>query len=167
MSADGTLHTDRVTMLGFWRGTGARLRVGLNNPPSENGYAFFTRAYGPTTPPADSASELVFQQFPTTAPNKDLAMKFLAEISKPQYQAEFTKYITYGPTNKKAYELGTIEAGYAKRLPSHPDNAARQLAGSSRSSPRSSAKWLRVPAEITMNGPCKSFNALDASTSRT
>ena len=54
-------------------------------------------------------------------------MKFLAEISKPQYQAEFTKYITYGPTNKKAYDLGTIEAAYAKRLPSHPDNAAKQL----------------------------------------
>ena len=61
------------------------------------------------------------------APNKDLAMKFLAEISKPQYQADFTKYITYGPTNKKAYELGTIEAAYAKQLPSHPDNAAKQL----------------------------------------
>jgi putative spermidine/putrescine transport system substrate-binding protein len=61
------------------------------------------------------------------APNKDLAMKFLAEISKPQYQAEFTKYITYGPTNKKAYDLGTIEAAYAKRLPSHPDNAGKQL----------------------------------------
>ncbi|BBK41999.1 ABC transporter substrate-binding protein [Allostella vacuolata] len=61
------------------------------------------------------------------APNKDRAMKFLAEISKPQYQAEFTKYITYGPTNKKAYDLGTIDAEYAKKLPSHPDNAARQL----------------------------------------
>lgn len=61
------------------------------------------------------------------APNKDLAMKFLAEISKPQYQAEFTKYITYGPTNKKAYDLGTIEAAYAKKLPSHPDNVAKQL----------------------------------------
>jgi putative spermidine/putrescine transport system substrate-binding protein len=61
------------------------------------------------------------------APNKDLAMKFLAEISKPQYQAEFTKYITYGPTNKKAYDLGTIEASYAKQLPSYPDNAAKQL----------------------------------------
>jgi len=81
MSADGTLHTDRVTMLGFWRGTGARLRVGLNNPPSENGYAFFTRAYGPTTPPADSASELVFQQFPTTAPNKDLAAVVTSAVS--------------------------------------------------------------------------------------
>ncbi len=61
------------------------------------------------------------------APNKDLAMKFLAEISKPQYQAEFTKYITYGPTNKKAYEIGAIEPAYAKTLPSFPDNAAKQL----------------------------------------
>jgi putative spermidine/putrescine transport system substrate-binding protein len=61
------------------------------------------------------------------APNKDLAMKFLAEISKPQYQAEFTKYITYGPTNKKAYEIGTIDAAYAKTLPSYPENAAKQL----------------------------------------
>lgn len=65
---------------------------------------------------------------PKGAPNKDLAMKFLAEISKPQYQAEFTKYITYGPTNKKAYDLGTIEASYAKALPSHPDNASKQIA---------------------------------------
>jgi putative spermidine/putrescine transport system substrate-binding protein len=64
---------------------------------------------------------------PKGAPNKDLAMKFLAEISKPQYQAEFTKYITYGPTNKKAYELGTIDAAYAKKLPSYPENAANQL----------------------------------------
>jgi putative spermidine/putrescine transport system substrate-binding protein len=61
------------------------------------------------------------------APHKDLAMKFLAEIMKPQYQAEFTKYITYGPTNKKAYDLGTIDADYAKRLPSYPDNVAKQL----------------------------------------
>jgi putative spermidine/putrescine transport system substrate-binding protein len=64
---------------------------------------------------------------PKGAPNRDLAMKFLAEISKPQYQAEFTKYITYGPTNKKAYEIGAIDAAYAKLLPSHPDNAAKQL----------------------------------------
>lgn len=61
------------------------------------------------------------------APNKDLAMKFLAEIVKPQYQADFTQYITYGPTNIKAYELGLIDEEYAKQLPSHPDNAAKQL----------------------------------------
>jgi len=64
---------------------------------------------------------------PKGAPNRELAMKFLAEISKPQYQAEFTKYITYGPTNKKAYDIGTISPAYAKTLPSYPDNAAKQL----------------------------------------
>jgi putative spermidine/putrescine transport system substrate-binding protein len=64
---------------------------------------------------------------PKGAPNKALAMKFLAEISKPQYQAELTKYITYGPTNQKAYDLGTIDAAYAKRLPSYPANAEKQL----------------------------------------
>jgi len=63
---------------------------------------------------------------PKGAPNKALAMKFLNEISKPQYQAEFTKYITYGPTNKKAYDGGAIDAAYSKKLPSHPDNAAKQ-----------------------------------------
>ena len=64
---------------------------------------------------------------PKGAPHKDLAMKFLNEISKPQYQAEFTKYITYGPTNKKAYEIGKIDAAYAKKLPSYPGNVALQL----------------------------------------
>lgn len=64
---------------------------------------------------------------PKGAPHKDLAMKFLNEIVKPQYQADFTKFITYGPTNKKAYEIGAIDAAYAKTLPSHPDNVAKQL----------------------------------------
>src|SRR5215470_15533174 len=59
------------------------------------------------------------------APHKEAAMKFLAEISKPQYQAELTKYITYGPTDKRAYEVGTIDAAYAKQLPSYPENAAK------------------------------------------
>ncbi|MGI9306745.1 MAG: polyamine ABC transporter substrate-binding protein [Gammaproteobacteria bacterium] len=64
---------------------------------------------------------------PKGAPNKDLAMKMLAEITKPEYQAEFVKYITYGPTNKKAYDLGTIDAALSEKLPSHPDNVAKQL----------------------------------------
>lgn len=64
---------------------------------------------------------------PKGTPNKAAAMKFLNEISKPAYQAEFTKYITYGPTNKKAYEGGAISETYAKTLPSYPANAAKQL----------------------------------------
>lgn len=64
---------------------------------------------------------------PKGAPNKDVAMEFLAEISKAEYQANLPKYITYGPTNKAAYDLGIIDEATAKALPSHPDNAAKQL----------------------------------------
>jgi len=64
---------------------------------------------------------------PKGAPNKDLAMKFLAEISKPEYQANLPEYITYGPTNEAAYDLGVIDDSLARALPSHPDNVAQQL----------------------------------------
>lgn len=64
---------------------------------------------------------------PKGAPNRDVAMQFLAEISKPEYQANLPLYITYGPTNRAAYALGTIDETVAKALPSHPDNAAMQL----------------------------------------
>ncbi len=64
---------------------------------------------------------------PKGAPNKDLAMKFLAEVSKPEIQANLPKHITYGPTNKKAYEIGKIDDKMARMMPSHPDNAAMQL----------------------------------------
>lgn len=64
---------------------------------------------------------------PKGAPNKDLAMEFLNEISKPEYQENLPKYITYGPTNAKAYETGAISDEMAAILPSSPANAALQL----------------------------------------
>jgi putative spermidine/putrescine transport system substrate-binding protein len=64
---------------------------------------------------------------PKGAPNKDLAMQFLAEISKPEYQANLPKYITYGPTNNLVFEQGLIDEAAATELPSHPKNASRQL----------------------------------------
>lgn len=64
---------------------------------------------------------------PKGAPNKELAMKFLAEASKPEYQAAMPQYITYGPTDKRAYEMGIISDEVAKQLPSHPHNAETQL----------------------------------------
>jgi putative spermidine/putrescine transport system substrate-binding protein len=81
---------------------------------------------------------------PKGAPNKDVAMQFLAEISKPEYQQNLPKYITYGPTNKATYDLGTIDEETARMLPSHPDNAAMQL-------PVSIdwyAKWETIAAEM-------------------
>ena len=64
---------------------------------------------------------------PKGAPNKDAAMKFLAEISKAELQANLPLHITYGPTNKKAYEIGQIDDALARKMPSHPDNAALQV----------------------------------------
>ena len=54
-------------------------------------------------------------------------MKFLAEASKASYQAAMPQYITYGPTNRDAYDLGIIDSDLAKMLPSYPDNAKKQL----------------------------------------
>ena len=65
---------------------------------------------------------------PKGAPNKDVAMKFLAEVSKPQYQANLPFHITYGPTNKKAYEITTASKELLEALPSHPKNVEKMLA---------------------------------------
>ncbi|RVU36877.1 ABC transporter substrate-binding protein [Hwanghaeella grinnelliae] len=81
---------------------------------------------------------------PKGAPNKDTAMKFLAEISKAEYQANLPKYITYGPTNKAAYDYPTIDQEVAKTLPSHPDNAKLQLPVDI----EWYAKWETIAAEM-------------------
>ena len=64
---------------------------------------------------------------PKGAPNRDTAMKFIAEISKAEYQDDMPKYITYSPTNAAAYETGEIDAATAATLPSSPQNVALQL----------------------------------------
>lgn len=65
---------------------------------------------------------------PKGSPKKDLAMKFLGEISKAEYQDDLPKYITYGPTNKDGYTTGEITEAVAATLPSSPENVAKQLA---------------------------------------
>ncbi|NKC12637.1 MAG: extracellular solute-binding protein [Gammaproteobacteria bacterium] len=64
---------------------------------------------------------------PKGAPNKNTAMQFLAEISKAQYQANLPFHITYGPTNKKAYEITTAPQELLEALPSHPKNVPLML----------------------------------------
>lgn len=81
---------------------------------------------------------------PKGAPNKDTAMEFLAEISKAEYQDDLPKYITYGPTNKAAYETGVIDAATAAALPSSPQNAAMQMPVSL----EWYAKWETIAAEM-------------------
>jgi len=64
---------------------------------------------------------------PKGAPNKDVAMQFLAEISKPEYQANLPFHITYGPTNQKAYDITTAPQELIESLPSHPNNVPLML----------------------------------------
>lgn len=64
---------------------------------------------------------------PKGAPNKDMAMKFLAEVSKAEYQANLPYHITYGPTNKKAYEVTDAPKELIESLPSHPNNVPMML----------------------------------------
>jgi exopolysaccharide biosynthesis protein len=82
IASDGTLHPDRVSLLGYWRGTGSRLRLGLNDPPGENGYSMFTRAYGPTTPAESGAAEVVLHPFPNVTANTDL-VGTVADVISP------------------------------------------------------------------------------------
>ena len=65
---------------------------------------------------------------PKGAPNKDTAMMFLNEISKAEYQDDLPKYITYGPTNKAAYDTGVITAEVAATLPSLPSQCGASVA---------------------------------------
>lgn len=81
---------------------------------------------------------------PKGAPNKELAMKFLAEASKASYQANMPQYITYGPTDKTAYDLGIIPDDLAKKLPSYPANAEQQLVLNN----DWYAKWEKVASEM-------------------
>ncbi len=82
IASDGTLHPDRVSLLGYWRGVGSRVRVGLNDPPSENGYSLFTRAYGATTPSAKGAAEVILHPFPNVTANTDL-VGVVADVISP------------------------------------------------------------------------------------
>jgi hypothetical protein len=82
IASDGTLHTDRVSLLGYWQGAGSRLRIGLNDPPGENGFALFTRAYGAATPAESGAAEVVLHPFPNVTANTDL-VGTVADVISP------------------------------------------------------------------------------------
>lgn len=62
---------------------------------------------------------------PKGARNKELAMKAIAIMSRPEVQARISNYIEYGPVNTLAFETGVIPEDVARTLPSHPDNASK------------------------------------------
>ena len=62
---------------------------------------------------------------PKGAKNRELAMKAIEIMSRPEVQARIALYINYGPANADAFETGVIPDDVAKGLPSHPDNVAK------------------------------------------
>jgi flagellar hook assembly protein FlgD len=72
ITADGTLHVERVRMFGTWRGLGQRRPLALNDPPAPNGQALYTPGWGPTTPASQGTTEAVIEPLPGATPNADL-----------------------------------------------------------------------------------------------
>ena len=59
------------------------------------------------------------------APNLANAQRFIDFALQPKVQAELTRYIAYGPTNKKAFEFVRPEDG--QKLPSEPKHFAQSF----------------------------------------
>ncbi len=74
IGADGSLHVDRIAYSGYWKGSGSRRPVLLNQPATTQGVTtLYTSAFGPTTPIEKvSVLEATLGQFPPSAPNTDL-----------------------------------------------------------------------------------------------
>ncbi len=70
----GTLHVDRVTLSGFWQGTGMYRPMGLNDPPAKTGTTIYTPAWGTSTPAeTTNVTEIVIAPFPAAVPNRILS----------------------------------------------------------------------------------------------
>jgi len=59
---------------------------------------------------------------PKGAPNKDLAMKAIAIMMRPDVQARLPQYINYAPANTKAFDTGLISKEKMAELPNSPEN---------------------------------------------
>lgn len=60
---------------------------------------------------------------PRGSKHREAALKFIAFVSAPERQAELSKYIDYGPSNKKAFQF--IAAG--TELPTSPELQGKQV----------------------------------------
>jgi putative spermidine/putrescine transport system substrate-binding protein len=69
--------------------------------------------------------DLDYWVMPKGTPNKELAMKFIAMATSVNEQAEYTKHISYGPTNNKA--LAKIDPKILAMLPTSAANSKTAL----------------------------------------
>jgi flagellar hook assembly protein FlgD len=71
IAADGTLRVERASLSGYWKGSGQRRSLTLNELPSANGISVYTPSWGPRTPQTEGV-EAVIRPFPVAKPNTDL-----------------------------------------------------------------------------------------------
>ena len=83
---------------------------------------------------------------PKGAPNKDLAMKFIAEMSKAEYQAEHAEVHHLRADQQEGLrDSARSTTRVARNLPSHPENASKlQLAVDQ----EWYAKWEKVASSV-------------------
>jgi putative spermidine/putrescine transport system substrate-binding protein len=62
---------------------------------------------------------------PKGAPNKELAMKAIAIMSRPEANARISLFINYAPSNSLSYGTGVIPPGKLAGLPNSPENAKK------------------------------------------
>jgi hypothetical protein len=82
IDSSGLLHVDRVALVADVQGSGQRRTFNyVNEPAPANGFALFTPAWGPATPPTPGSVEFVLQPFPPAAPNTSLQTRVTAIAS--------------------------------------------------------------------------------------
>ena len=62
------------------------------------------------------------------APNRDAAMRFLGEVSKPEYQRDLSNSFPTAPVNMKAFEIAGYTTEKIATMASAPQNVAVQYA---------------------------------------
>lgn len=81
IDAAGTLHVDRISFAGDWKGTGQRHPLATVNEPAAQGRSqvvLFTPVYGAAVPPSPGSAEVVLEPFPAALPGTDLQSAVVA-----------------------------------------------------------------------------------------
>lgn len=123
--------------VGVWWATGAQSeQVFVNNEVDVgaiwNGRAAVVAEQG--APIAldwnEGQMQLDYWSIPKGAPNRDLAMKYIAFATLPEQQAALVSRMPYGPVNRKAFDL--IDPALLANMPSSDANLSKQIVSDGR-----------------------------------
>jgi phosphodiester glycosidase len=81
IDTDGTLHVERLSLLGTWQGSGQRRVLGINEPPRAGRTTLYTRSWGARTPAENGGANAILEPFPATPPNTPLIATVTGYVS--------------------------------------------------------------------------------------